>query len=401
MAGNEMIECGKCHAIKKSTEFFKKKDGTYPPYCKKCLTEFIENTDRSTFDWILKEYNIPYVDRVWKGLYNKKMKKDHRVGPASIMGTYIRTMNLQQWRKWSYEDTDALEGMAREEEEARAARAALDNPQAVKELAELQQMLDRGEIDEAEFNTRNPLAHMTTNAESDLEFATPDELNEDEIKGQLNEEEIQMLRLKWGTAYKPSQWIRMEDTYNRYSNQYDLTVDREEALRQICKLVVKMDEALDIGDLNGYKALSMAYDTLRKSAKFTEAQKEDVSNIDCIGQLVALCEREGGIIPHLPSPDKYPRDKIDFTIKDLKEYNRSLAVDELNLGDIIESYVKKLEMAEEEKQKELDERIAAAERELAEEEEFEAIEQQNYKAHLDTGIEEEANMLFSKYERGE
>lgn len=142
----------------------------------------------------------------------------------------------------------------------------------------------------------------------------------------------------------------METTYNKYSQEYDLNVDREEVLKKMCKTSLKMDECLDAGDVTAYKNLAAVFDQLRKSGKFTEAQnKEDRQQVlSSIGELVALCEQEGGIIHALPQydPDQYPQDKIDFTLKDLKAYTYSLVSNELGLGDLIESYIEKLEQAE-------------------------------------------------------
>lgn len=142
----------------------------------------------------------------------------------------------------------------------------------------------------------------------------------------------------------------METMYNKYSQEYDLNIDREEVLKKMCKTSLKMDEALDAGDVTGYKNLAAVFDQLRKSGKFTEAQnKEDRQQVlSSIGELVALCEKEGGIIHNLPEfdPDQYPQDKIDFTLRDLKSYTYSLVTNELGLGDLIESYVEKLEQAE-------------------------------------------------------
>ena len=73
-----------------------------------------------------------------------------------------------------------------------------------------------------------------------------------------------------------------------------------------------------------------------------------METLSTIGELVALCEREGGIIKNFPKYDdsKYTQDKIDITIKDLQRYTHNLAVNELGLGDLIESYIDKLDKAE-------------------------------------------------------
>ena len=138
--------------------------------------------------------------------------------------------------------------------------------------------------------------------------------------------------------------------YRKYSSEYDLNADREEVLKKMCKTSLKMDAALDAGSITEYKNLATVFDQLRKSGKFTEAQnKEDRQAVlSSIGELVALCEQEGDLIKNLPQfdPDEYPQDKIDFTLKDLKAYTYSLVTNELGLGDLIESYIEKLENAE-------------------------------------------------------
>ena len=187
----------------------------------------------------------------------------------------------------------------------------------------------------------------------------------------------------------------MEETYTKYANEYELNVDRELTLKQICKLELKMDQALDVGDASTYKSLQQAYDALRKSSKFTEVQNKEGQTryLDSIGELVQFCEREGGLIDQLPDPDEYPEDKIDFTIKDMKAYIRNLVTNELGLGDLIESYVKKLEDAEREKEKSLDAGLyTSIEEELADQ--VTPQEEIEFQEYLDNEVEEEAARLL-------
>lgn len=189
----------------------------------------------------------------------------------------------------------------------------------------------------------------------------------------------------------------MEDTYTKYANEYELNVDRELTLKQICKLELKMDQALDVGDASTYKSLQSSYDALRKSAKFTEAQNKEGQTryLDSIGELVLFCEKEGGIIPQIPLPDDYPEDKIDFCIKDMKQYNYNLVTKELGLGNLIESYIEKLEQAEKDKTASEDMMndnfiLSAAD------EEANAItdqEAEEFYQYLESEIEEEARMI--------
>jgi hypothetical protein len=88
------------------------------------------------------------------------------------------------------------------------------------------------------------------------------------------------------------------------------------------------------------------YDSLRKSAKFTAAQnKEGKSDfVDSVGELVAMCEREG-FIPRYATD--IPQDKVDITLKDMNNYVRKLVTQDLGFGQQIEDAIKKLQIQKE------------------------------------------------------
>jgi hypothetical protein len=73
---------------------------------------------------------------------------------------------------------------------------------------------------------------------------------------------------------------------------------------------------LDIGDIEGAQKVVKMYDALMKSGKFTAAQNkaEQGEFIDCIGELVALCETQGYIERYYVDT---PQDKVDVTLKDM------------------------------------------------------------------------------------
>lgn len=175
-----------------------------------------------------------------------------------------------------------------------------------------------------------------------------------------------------------------------------MNVDREEVLKKMCKTSLKMDQALDAGDTTGYKSLATVFDQLRKSGKFTEVQNKEEKQVylSTIGELVALCEREGGIIEALPQfdPDQYPQDKIDFTLKDLKSYTYNLVTNELGLGDLIESYIEKLEKAESEGDVNLEDGLITNIDE-AEENAVTAEDYEEFQTFLENEIENEAEEL--------
>ena len=118
-----------------------------------------------------------------------------------------------------------------------------------------------------------------------------------------------------------------------------------------------MNQAIDSGDVEEYQKLAKVSESLRKSAKFTAAQNKDKQSdfIDSIGELVAYCEKNGGIIPRYTI--EAPNDIVDKVIQDMKQYTKDLICEDQALAKQIEDYLKKIEIA---KQKEADEAEAAA-----------------------------------------
>ena len=105
------MTCEKCGRSRPATkEFFKMKTGDRYPMCKACLTEHIDNNDPTTFKWILEIFNVPYIEEVWFDLGNKILAKQGpaKFGPGSVIGQYIRSMNMTQYRDYTYKDTDKL-----------------------------------------------------------------------------------------------------------------------------------------------------------------------------------------------------------------------------------------------------------------------------------------------------
>ena len=222
-------------------------------------------------------------------------------------------------------------------------------------------------------------------------------IDESEILEALANEEKQQLALKWGESFRPSEWIKMEDMFQKYCNEYEMNVDREETLIAMCKTNINMQRCLDSGDAANAQKFSSMFDQLRKSGAFTEAQKKEEKEkyLDSVGELVAAVEREGGIIPAFDFEIEAPQDKVDLTIKDMKSYTYNLVKNEMGLGDLIESYIQKLDKEMEmNKDKSLDDGLITSREE--EQDIQNDIEADNRFANLADDIAAEADEIYAQ-----
>ena len=148
----------------------------------------------------------------------------------------------------------------------------------------------------------------------------------------------------------------------------------------LCKTDLKMNQAIDIGDFDGFQKLSRVSDSLRKSAKFTAAQNKEEKGdfVDSIGEFVAMCEREGGFIPRYATD--IPQDKVDLTLKDMNNYLYKLVTQDLGFGQQIEDALKKIQI-----QKEMNE---SEEKNLDEDEDIQELVDRDYEEFYNSVAEQ-------------
>lgn len=353
--------CQKCGKTMDEKNFYTYKDGRKTELCKKCLTMHIDNFNPETFLWALEMMDVPYLPEEWNVLRDKAYAKDpFGMNGMSVFGKYLSKMKLKQWKEYGWADTERLQALNAERREAAAA--------ATKEFeAEIKQQYENGEISEAKYKTL--MSTETQNEE--MAYKAPRDavatggfyneqnfISEDELvdpADELTSEDKIMLAMKWGRLYKPSEWVELEKKYQEMMKSFDIQdSDTEGTLLVICKIYLKMNQAIDRGDLDGFQKLSRTYESLRKSAKFTAVQNKEQNNnfLDSVGELVAYCEREGGAIPKFIIEE--PLDKVDKIIEDLKEYNKTLIYSDTTLSAQIEDYLKQrrqMDEAREEKRK--------------------------------------------------
>lgn len=361
--------CEKCTKTMDEGQFYTYKDGRKTELCKKCLTLHIDNFDEATYVWLLQKMDVPYVPEEWIVLREKALAKANddprKLNGMSVFGKYLSKMKLKQWKQYSWADTQMLQA---QNAEKRAATA--------QELSELdamyQEQYEKGEITEAQYKTlvstsarnANFYANIPTTAQPfapDTTFFDENQFIDDaelpDPTAALTQEDKIYLAMKWGKLYTPAEWIELEKGYEEMMQSFDIQdADSKNTLLLLCKTNLKANQAIDSGDIEGFQKLSKVSESLRKSAKFTALQNKEEKGdfVDCIGELIALCERDG-FIPRFCTD--IPQDKVDLTLRDMNEYVRKLVTQDLGFGQQIEDSLKKI-MIQNEMNKEAEERQA-------------------------------------------
>ena len=351
MANKLCQKCGKM--LDEDTQFYTYKNGEKTEMCKKCLTMHIDNWDPSTYLWLLEKMDVPYVPVEWDVLRDRAFAKNPNLNGMSVFGKYLSKMKLKQWKNYGWADSDRLQALNEEKRSAQdAERAAFD--------AEIKEKFEAGEISEAEYKTmvsaqtqheeyvNAPIMQPNTTMDRYYDENTSIVNSQlDNSVAQLTNDDKIYLAMKWGALYKPQEWIELERSYEEMTNSFDIQdADTINTLILICKTNLKMNQALDCGDIEGFQKLSKVSESLRKSAKFTAAQNKEEKNdyVDCVGELVAMCEREG-YIPRFETD--IPQDKVDLTLKDMKNYLYKLVTQDLGFGQQIEDALKKIQIQKE------------------------------------------------------
>lgn len=349
--------CDKCGKSMDDTNFYTYKNGNKTELCKKCLTMHIDNFNPDTFLWLLEKMDVPYIPEEWNVLRNRAYEKGpQKMNGMSVFGKYLSKMKLKQWKQYGWADTESLNAK-------NAEKRKLEEETRQNYEIELKKSYEEGTISEAEFKTMMSVESK----HADEKFGGPppgtnfyDEnsfMREEDLidpAGELTQEDKLYLAMKWGRLYKPNEWVELEKKYVEMTNSFDIQdSDTTGTLILICKTYLKMNQAIDCGDMDGYQKLSRVYDSLRKSAKFTAAQNKEQKGdfVDSIGELVAICEKEG-FIPRFATD--IPQDKVDKTLKDMNNYLHKLVTQDLGFGQQIEDSLKKIQLQKEMNDAEID-----------------------------------------------
>ena len=405
MANNKVYFCEKCGKTMSAENFYTSNNlEKYPDdgklsQCKKCITMHVDNYRPETYLWILKEIDVPYIPEEWNKILQSYITNNRKITPMSIIGRYLSKMKLIQWENARWADTEKLQELANKRIRDTMTRQGYS-------MSEIEEAIQKGTVIIPEKVEESAEAGSVSNGPTDDYFARMSGADQDDdLDADLTDEDRKYLRLKWGKAYKPEEWVALEQLYNDMLASYDIqSAGHIDILKKCCKTSLKADQLLDIGDVEGAQKMVRMYDMLMKAGKFTAAQNKGESGeaVDSLSELFALCE-EDGFIPRFYTDG--PKDKVDRTLQDIQSYTKSLVTEELNLGNLIENAVKQIEL-DKLKEAEMD-ADAADDDDLLEQELFEepekTISDKDFAdfSEWEEEEEQEQSELYKKLENGE
>ena len=366
----EKYTCEKCGRTIDSVNFYTSKNKEkYPPdgrmnICKKCLCMHVNSWEPTTFLNILKEIDIPYIEVEWNSLLEKYGRDPRKVSGTTIMGRYISKMKLKQWSSYGWADTETLAKNQLLSDKVKNAQllAQKENRYAASlSSIDLQKYMDKSpdELTDEEIENLSEeelsLIYAQPNVkppeesgfeDEDFEYSTI-EVKQNRPEDLLTQEDRMYLSIKWGKLYRAEEWIALEKFYYDMINSFDIQgAAHINYLIMICKTQLKAQQAIDCGDVEGFQKLAKVYDSLMKSSKFTPLQNknEDSEFVDSLGELIYIAE-EKGFIPIYHEDE--PKDIVDITLRDMKNYTYKLVTEEMGLGNMIEAALQQMQRQEE------------------------------------------------------
>lgn len=397
VANSDKLFCEVCKKAMRADEFYGSNNlEKYPngkmTSCKKCMTRKVDNWDPETYLWILQEADVPYIPEEWQKLLESYAKDRSKVTGTTIVGRYLGKMKLAQFKKYRWADTEFLQQLADHRLEEAMKRQGKSAAEITQVIEDKKVYIPEGELARPELTAYDD---PVMNEEEDDYFAQ--QSIDVDLAGDLTDEDRRYLLIKWGKAYKPEEWVKLEQLYTDMSNSYDIQgAGHEDTLKLICKTSLKANQLIDIGDVDGAQKMVKMYDGLMKSGKFTAAQNkaENGEYLDSISEFVLLCEKEG-FIPRFYT--EQPNDRVDETIKDLQGYTHSLVVEEMNLGNLIENAVKEMTLQEaKEEDEDVEDELNIEELDELKDEDFEELND-----FVEEEAEEDEALLRMLTEEGE
>lgn len=337
----QMYYCEKCNRTMAAEQFYTSNNlEKYPNdgklnQCKKCLTMHVDNWNPDTYLWILQEIDVPYVPEEWNKLLAKYGQDKRKLTGLSILGRYLSKMKLKQYNIYRWEHTEHLQNIANKKIEETMLRSGYDREQIDEALMKATFTVPEGELTAPVIVSNDPVDDLAA------DFTIGQQV-EDSLVSDLTDEDRTYLCLKWGKTYRPDEWVRLEELYVQMINSYDIQAAGDiNTLKLACKSSLKANQLLDLGDIDGAQKATKMYETMMKAGKWTAQQHDETTDaIDSIGELVAICERDGFIPKYFVEG---PKDKADRVLQDMQKYTKDLIENESGLSIMMERALKQID----------------------------------------------------------
>lgn len=269
------------------------------PICKSCLLQMTDINDINSIKSTLRQIDRPFIDYVWE---KSKESDKHPIG------VYLKNIAMPQFRTWTWDDS----------------KEGGSNTNVKKSKSDQKEERKSYNYD--------------FNDEEDEEF-----------------EVTRTIVQKWGGSYSPEDYRQLEEFYQRMKNSYEIeTASHVDYLKKICKVSLKMEQAVDIDNIDDFKKLSDVYDKLMHSAKFTAVQRSSSDRsggLNTFSEFFALIETEG-FIPKFHTDE--PMDIVDTTLENLKKFTKTLVLGDSNISQIVEESIQKMNERALDKELEID-----------------------------------------------
>lgn len=215
--------------------------------CKKCITMNVDNWDPDTYLPILEEADVPYIPKVWNNLLKNYCQDPEKVNGMTVIGRYLGTMRMAQYKKWRWADTDYLQKVDKNEKEVALRNQGKSESEIQQIITESNAPVEKPQefIEKEKAVAAAAAAAANSRAPSSLPLANKPSAEE---LG-LTEDDINYLSIKWGSSYSPDEWVKLEQLWVEMNESYDIqTAGERDSLKMICKTSLKAHQLIDLGD---------------------------------------------------------------------------------------------------------------------------------------------------------
>lgn len=217
--GKTKICQGNCKRELVETQFYKSNSPLFSDgrvnICKKCLNKMIDNNDINTVYTVLQALDVPFLKNYWDIAKEKN--------PNNPFGKYITMANsgINEFKGTRWKDSSFKE----------STMIINDNEMSI------------------------------------------DDLERDLLKDFKPSKDM---LIRWGTKYKPEQYIKLETFYKDMKEKNNIeTPQEEDYLKKLGVISMKMDEELEIGNYAQAKSLGDLFSKYMADSKFRAMDKTE------------------------------------------------------------------------------------------------------------------------------